>query len=209
MVGTEKGVDDRGARGIRDRHPPRDGQADPVGFEVGRSGRRLVDGEVPAIDQDVALSAHLPDHDVESVDVVASQEVLPSVVDGGEGGQHQIRLSGLAGRVRDGMKIPSELGDSSRGSPVPVRVGLFLEVASAHCDMDHVRTKAMQEIDDSCGDLGQSGEGIIAADHRGPERGVHPFQSFDDGGTEIPTRLVGDQQHESLIIIIDHVPSVG
>ncbi len=209
MVCAKQGVRDRGAGRVGDDLPSGRSEGHPVGLEVGRRAGALVHDEIPAVDQHVSLPANLANHDVEAIHVVATDLVLAIVVDRREGGQHEVGLARLAGGIRDPVEITAEIRDPAGRSSVAIRFRPVPEIRPTDRDVDHMGAEAMKQVHDSSGDLAESDEGFIAPDHGRAEGGVDPLESFDDRGTEIAPGLVGDQQHQSSIVTIDHVPSVG
>ena len=207
MVGADEGVGDRGRDGARDRLPPGIVRVRPSAsrWDVGV----FVDREVPTVDQHVALPADLPHRDVESVDVIGPHAILRFVEHRGERGQHEVGLAGLTGRIRDSVQIATQIGDAPGRPDGAIGFHHVAEIGPSDRDVNDVRAKAMEQVDDSSRDRFQPDERLVAPDHRHGEGDVGLLESIDDRRAEIPAGFVGHQQHESLVVPVTHVPSVG
>ena len=167
--------------------------------EVVQTFGSSIDGPIPAIDENVSTLADLPDHDVESIDVVVADLLLEIVSNRGDGREHHVGVRGLLGGVDDSVEVPPDVHQSTGGVADPIGLERPSEIVPAHGDVGDVRPERLEQFAHRVGDRLESGERSVAADDRGSERNVGGLESIDDAYPQRSADLVADQEHESLV----------
>ncbi len=208
MIGPQQGVDDRDRRGGAGPLAAGIGEGDAVRGEVGGIGNRI-DREIPSIDMKISLTSDFADHDIESIDIVASNLVLTLVHHRGQRRDDEVGLPALLDRIGHAVEVGAKIGYSSHRIGDSIRLDRSAEVSATDRDMDAVWAERPQEVAHAVSDIAETLQWLVGSDHRHREGDVGHGQALHQTRPKAAGTGVREQQDQTLSKGVgDHVLSV-